>query len=105
MKITTQETASRSLPLLAVTLVGAAWSVAALFAGDASAQPGRDERRGPPPEALAACESLASGDNCEFSGPKGDVEGACVAPNQEMPLACRPKRPPPPDRAASGPKR
>lgn len=54
------------------------------------------QRRGPPPEALAACDSLAEGDACSFSGPRGDVDGACrLSPAGESPLACAPDRAPP----------
>ena len=49
------------------------------------------ERRGPPPEALAACKSLASGAACSFTSPRGAVSGSCFAP-EGKPLACRPQR-------------
>lgn len=62
------------------------------LAGLAMAQPPKQ----PPPEALEACESLASGDECSFSGPQGKVEGTCFTPDSSKPLACRPNQPPPP---------
>ena len=48
------------------------------------------QHRGPPPEALAACKSLASGAECGFTAPRGNVKGTCWAP-EGRPLACRPK--------------
>ena len=48
-------------------------------------------RRRPPPEAIDACESSASGDSCAFEGRYGSVEGTCKPGlrNEEM-LACVP---------------
>lgn len=63
----------------------------------AIAQPGdgegrRQGRRGPPPEALAACQGASAGDACSFEGRRGeDVTGTCFA-RDERPLACRPER-------------
>ena len=60
---------------------------------------------GPPPEALAAFKALTSGAACSFEGRRGAVSGTCFAPQQSLPLACRPKDAPrPPDRAAPGAK-
>ena len=99
----------KTILLAAPALVAAAWVVSLLIASAASAQPAGGARQGPPqgppPEALAACKSLASGAACEFSGPKGSVSGTCFAPRQDMALACRPKDAPAPDGDASGPKR
>ncbi len=95
---------STSFPA-ALALVGAAWAVSMLVANAASAQPAGGARQGPPPEALAACKSLASGAVCSFGGLRGDVSGTCFAPQQGMALACRPKDAPAPDGAASGPRR
>ena len=89
----------------ALALVGLAWIVSMMMAAAVSAQPARGARQGPPPEALAACKSLASDAACSFSGPRGEVSGTCYAPQQGMALACRPKDAPVPNGAASGPKR
>jgi hypothetical protein len=53
-------------------------------------QEGSQERRGPPPEALAACKSLTAGAACNFTSPRGAETGTCFAP-EGRPLACRPK--------------
>ena len=91
--------------LAALTLVGTAWALSGLLPQPASAQPAEGQRQRPPPEALAACKSLASGTACKFTGPKGDASGTCFAPRQGVPLACRPANAPPPEGAASGPRR
>lgn len=50
------------------------------------------ERRGPPPEALEACEGLDEGSECSMTLGGHTVEGSCVAgPNDDDPLACLPK--------------
>ena len=49
----------------------------------------------PPPEAFQSCKSLKSGDDCNFTAPKGAVSGNCWAP-EGKPLACKPKDAPPP---------
>ena len=49
------------------------------------------ERRGPPPQALEACNSLAEGDACSFEGRRGQASGSCiVVPTEETALACKP---------------
>lgn len=50
------------------------------------------KRRGPPPEAIAACAELAEGSACGFEGRRGDsLTGSCFAPPREdAALACRP---------------
>jgi hypothetical protein len=65
---------------------------------------GRGRRRGPPPEAIAACNGKASGAACTFTGRRGEtLAGTCFAPRQRAasgtgaaaggpPLACRPAR-------------
>ncbi|MES2183103.1 MAG: hypothetical protein V4505_01025 [Pseudomonadota bacterium] len=64
-----------------------------------------EPRRGPPPEALAACRTLAAGTACTFSTPyRGLEKGSCWAP-EGRPLACRPNDRPPPPPAAAPPKR
>lgn len=45
--------------------------------------------RKPPPEALAACKTLSSGQACGFTAPHGAVKGTCWAP-EGKPLACKP---------------
>jgi hypothetical protein len=88
----------------ALALVGLAWVLSMLNVNAASAQPAGGARQGPPPEALAACKSLASGAACSFSGPRGTVAGTCFAPPQGQSLACRPKDAPAPGGGASGPR-
>jgi hypothetical protein len=46
--------------------------------------------RKPPAEALDACKTLSSGQECSFSSPHGTVKGTCWAP-EGKPLACKPK--------------
>jgi hypothetical protein len=65
---------------------------------------GRGRRRGPPPEAIAACNGKASGAACTFTGRRGEtLTGTCFAPSRRAasgtgaaaggpPLACRPAR-------------
>jgi len=49
-----------------------------------------ENRRGPPPESIAACSALEENASCAFEGRRGEVEGTCFAlPNSEE-LACRP---------------
>lgn len=71
---------------------------ATLASAAAVAEPGeRGERRGPPPEALEACESLAEGDSCSFTGREGEaLNGRCfLPPRDDAELACRPDNAPP----------
>jgi hypothetical protein len=59
-----------------------------------SDQAGR-HHHGPPPEALAACKSATSGQQCSFTSPHGDqISGTCTAREEGKPLACRPSHPP-----------
>lgn len=56
---------------------------------------GRDgHHRGPPPEAIAACDGKAAGDACTFSHDDQSIAGTCVAPPADAPadasIACRP---------------
>lgn len=79
---------SGALLVLCVCAGGAA------VAQDGQGKRGEGERRGPPPEALEACEGKAAGDACAFEGRRGEaVEGQCFTPDEERPLACRPERP------------
>jgi hypothetical protein len=50
------------------------------------------EHRGPPPEALAACQGHKSNDACSFGSPRGTENGTCFQPDDGHPLACRPAR-------------
>ncbi len=50
----------------------------------------RPQRRGPPPEALTACEGLSEAAACSFSGRRGDVSGQCVIARDDQ-LACAPE--------------
>lgn len=65
------------------------------FAGLGAAQPAGagDVPHTPPPEALAACKSIAAGQACSFTSPRGAVSGTCWAPAGK-PLACKPKNAP-----------
>lgn len=59
--------------------------------------PGEAPPPPPPPEAIEACEGADSGDACSFSGREGEeVSGTCFAPEDDLPLACKPDHPPPP---------
>jgi hypothetical protein len=65
-----------------------------LWAATAIAQPKEEggmegPRRGPPPEALAACRSLAAGQECTVTLGSNTLKGSCWAP-EGKPLACRP---------------
>jgi hypothetical protein len=78
-------------------------AIVCLWAGTATAQPkeqgGADgPRRGPPPEALAACKSLAAGAACSVTLGSNTLKGSCWAP-EGKPLACRPAGSPAPDGA------
>jgi len=70
----------------------------------AGGQGGEGGHRGPPPEAIAACKAISSGQACSFTTPRGTMQGTCWAP-EGKPLACKPKDAPAfPGGAASGPK-
>jgi hypothetical protein len=67
-----------------------------IFANASLAQPApaadgtnTQPRKGPRPEAIAACKSLVSNDACTFEAPRGTVKGTCFAPEGKS-LACRP---------------
>lgn len=55
----------------------------------AHTHPPRGTRRGPPREALTACQSKRVGDSCSFKTPRGEVRGTCFSPPVGG-LACRP---------------
>jgi len=71
------------------------------WAADSPGGEAPEPHRGPPPEALAACKTLASGAACGFTGPRGSVTGTCWAP-EGRPLACRPNGAPPPGGGTAG---
>jgi hypothetical protein len=60
--------------------------------GNGGANDASTQRRGPPPEALAACQSHKLNDKCIFSSPRGTENGTCFQPDASHPLACRPAR-------------
>jgi hypothetical protein len=71
-------------------------AIVCLSAGNAAAQPMEadgsavgQQRRGPPPEALAACKSLTAGQACSVTMGSNTIKGTCWAP-EGKPLACRP---------------
>ncbi len=67
------------------------------LATTASARPGDGGgRRGPPPEAIEACDGKQRNDQCSFTG-RGDktLEGICSAPPGVDELACAPEGAPP----------
>ena len=63
-----------------------------LLSATLSAQPAPDGGgpRKPPLEAVGACKSLSSGQDCNFTTKERTVKGSCWAP-ESKPLACRPK--------------
>lgn len=62
----------------------------------------RGERRGPPPEAIAACASSTSDQACSFTSRRGDeLSGTCIVrKDDETQLACKPENAP--ERGARG---
>lgn len=53
---------------------------------------GMPEHRGPPPEAVTACASLAANAACSFAGRGGEtVKGTCATGPDGAALACRPE--------------
>jgi hypothetical protein len=98
-----------SLPHFAALVCLVAFGPTAVAQSSSSDQPpaqvGNGHRRGPPPEAIAACENKAANDACSFAGRRGDtVAGKCFVPpakpdanggaSSTPPLACRPDRMP-----------
>ncbi|QCO54522.1 hypothetical protein EOK75_00990 [Pseudorhodobacter turbinis] len=58
-----------------------------------SAPSGQSKR--PPREALEACANVNPQSACEFSGRNGEaVQGKCMSPEANVPLACVPANPP-----------
>lgn len=88
-----QESSKPSLGRRDMRLVGAFLPMC-LWAASAVAQTpekggSEDPRRGPPPEAIDACKSLASGAACSVNLGSKTIKGACWAP-EGKPLACKP---------------
>jgi len=84
-----------------VTIAAIATSIACGFAV-AQAPDSSAPRRGPPPEALAACQGRAAQDACAFESPRGKAQGRCLAP-EGRPLACVPADAPPPPGMGAAP--
>jgi hypothetical protein len=74
--------------LLAVVL-GSLSTITLAQSGQAKEDGAKQGRRGPPPQALAACASSNAGDACSFTGRRGERAGSCWAP-EGKPLACKP---------------
>jgi hypothetical protein len=72
-------------------------ATAALADGGPPQGPGG--HRGPPPEAVEACQSLSKGDACTVTLHSQSLSGKCDGP-EGKPLACRPNDPPPPPQEA-----
>jgi hypothetical protein len=87
MKTTHQYRALTNRLLRMVLLSGALAASGALFAQQTA---GNGAPPIPPAEALAACKTLSSGQECSFTAPQGAVKGTCWAP-EGKPLACKPK--------------
>lgn len=84
--------------LLAVVLLAATLALPAQAQTTGPSQPGGGRQsgaegspghRGPPPQALQACQDRKAGQPCSFTGRRGVLQGSCWAP-QGKPLACRP---------------
>ena len=78
------------------------WAQAAPAQSSQPAGPGRPsigERRGPPPESVAACNLLKVDQACGFTSPKGAEKGICVKQDASTALACRPEHRGPPSEA------
>jgi hypothetical protein len=61
-------------------------------AGSSDVNAGSAQHRGPPAEALAACQGHKFNDACSFGSPHGTENGTCFQPDGSHPLACRPAR-------------
>jgi hypothetical protein len=93
------------MPSITMLFKGILCGVCVLSVSIASAQPAESNgRKGPPPQALDACKSLALGAECGFSGAQGTIKGTCLA-SEGRSLACRPKNAPAPATPASAQQR
>lgn len=64
-----------------------------LFLSNSMAQDSSRKRRGPPQEAIDACQSSSAGDSCSFSGRDGEtLSGTCDQKEESSPLTCKPER-------------
>ena len=68
-----------------------------LLLAEAAANP--PPGQGPPQEASAICEGASVGASCSFTGPRGQIEGTCMAPQGGSELVCVPARRGPPSGA------
>jgi len=78
-------------------LYGPNYSRTSAEQGEGANVPHKKKRRGPPEEAIAACESVSEGEACSFESPRGDViQGSCEITRANV-AACVPEggRPPP----------
>ncbi|HTV18284.1 MAG TPA: hypothetical protein VMG12_06425 [Polyangiaceae bacterium] len=75
--------------LSALGIAGALASAIGFAAAPGAAAEG--PRRGPPPEAIAACEDLDAGDACQVTLGDRSLDGTCET-TREGELACRPAR-------------
>ena len=70
-----------------------ALTLGSIGAATALAEPSSRERRGPPPEAVTACEALAEESSCSFVGRRSEtITGVCLRPPRDdsSTLACVP---------------
>jgi len=84
------------------TLIFTITTLSQLLLPEAAADPtfAQGPRKGPPQEAFTSCEGASVGASCSFSGPRGQVEGTCRAPEEEgAELVCVPERRGPPQEA------
>jgi hypothetical protein len=70
-------------------------ALAPLLCGAALAQAPQagGKKQGPPAQAIAACKSLSTGQDCTFTDQQRSLRGTCWAP-EGKPLACRPAQAP-----------
>lgn len=74
--------------MFVVTLLA---SAAAFAESGSQKQGGRRGHRGPPPEAVAACQGSTEGASCSFTVPKRDITGTCLVLRRSNETACVPK--------------
>lgn len=88
---------------LAAALISMALASSALAqSAGADTLPAAGERRGPPPESIAACKAAALNQACSFTVGARAEKGSCFQPDASKPLACRPARSgPPPESLAA----